>query len=325
MKRGKSFLSRNNFISLVVLSVSFAGAGYYLFCHPDLVVSFEKLSLFSVVSLCLLQVALLLVNGLFLKISAEKFSLQIPFTEWFGLAVVTVMGNYLTPFSGGMLIRATYMKCRYDFQFAKFAALLGANYLVNFWVISLIGILITALSWSTSSVKLIFVFFLGVWGGITLLALLPVAKLSGSRWFLQTLNVMLEGWALMKRDLGLLLQMAFLATANIVLNAFSFWFAYQALGFSISFFAATIISLMAVFSAVIKVTPANLGIYEAMVSFTAPLVGLTVGEGLVTALLLRGATVVPVFILGPCFSFIFTRQMIGVGQVTTIPPEEDGR
>ncbi len=323
MIKGNGLGKRKNIISLAVLVGLFACAGYYLFQHPDLLAAFNNLSFFSVFSLFLLQIVLLLVNGLFLKVSAEKFSLQMTIREWFGLAVVTVMGNYLTPFSGGMLFRATYMKRRHGFQFAKFAALLGANYMVNFWVISLIGVVIAVSGWGTTAVKLILVFFLVVWCLITALAMLPVIKLPGSHWILHALNVMLEGWALMKSDFGLLSRLVVLALANIVLNALSFWLACQALGFTISFFAAALVSLMAVFSVVVKVTPANLGIYEAMVSFTAPLVGLAVGEGLVVALLLRGATVVPVFLLGPCFSYLLTREMISVNPLATAPLDED--
>ena len=302
---------------MVVLVTLFAGIAYYLFCHPGLLAVYGNVSLSEILGLGLVHVLLLLINGLLLKFSAEKFSLQLFPWEWFGLSVVTAMGNYLTPFSGGMLLRATYMKRRHGFQFSKFATILGANYLIYFWVISLVGVGVTAWAWTAASVKVLLIFFLVVWVLISLLAILPVVKLSGSHWFIVCANVMFEGWELMKSDSGLLIRMVLLALANIILNAASFWFACHALGFSVSFMAAAIVSLVAVFSVVIKLTPANLGVYEAMVCFTAPLVGLTVGEGLIAAILLRGVAIVPVFLLGPCFSYMLTREMLSVSVTAT--------
>jgi len=308
---------RRNLFSFVVLVSLLAGIAYYLFCHPDLLAVYSNISLIEILGLMLVHVLLLLINGLLLKFSAQKFSLQLFYWECFGLSVVTAMGNYLTPFSGGMLLRASYMKRRHGFQFAKFVAILGANYLIYFWVISLLGVGVTAWAWTAASVKVLLIFFLVVWVSISLLALLPVVKFPGSHWLIVSANVMFEGWELMKNDSGLLIQMVVLALANIILSVVSFWFACRALGFSVSFLAAAIVSLVAVFSVVVKVTPANLGVYEAMVCFAAPLVGLTVGEGLIAAILLRGVAIVPVFSLGPCFSYMLTREMLSVGTTAT--------
>jgi len=61
------------------------------------------------------------------------------------------------------------------------------------------------------------------------------------------------------------------------------------------------ISLIAVFSLLVNITPANLGVQEAVVSIASGGLGQGVGEGLVVVLLIRAATMLLIFTLGPIF------------------------
>lgn len=230
-------------------------------------------------------------------------------TEWLGLAIVTTMGNYLTPLSGGLLFRATYLKHQHSFSFTKFATFLSANYLINFWVIGVMGVLTIFLINPVETNRLVLLFFLLVVFIISAIFFLPFSKMPGHSRFIKIINTSIDGWLYIKQDRNLLIRLIFYTLINILLNASSFWIASNALGFTISAFSSVMISLIAAFSIVIKLTPANLGIHEAIIGFTSPLVGIGVGEGLMTALVLRGAGMIILFFLGPIFSYILAKKL----------------
>lgn len=230
-------------------------------------------------------------------------------TEWFGLAVVTTMCNYITPFSGGLLFRATYLKRQHAFSFTKFVTLLSANYLISFWVIAVTGLFCFLFLEPDSMSSIVFLFFLGTFIAISCIALIPVKSIPGTSKFIRIINNSLHGWLFIKRDKILLIKLIVYTLANILLNSCAFWVACNSLDYNISLLPSIIISLIASFSVVIKLTPANLGIHEAIIGFTSPLFGIEIGQGLMTALVLRGTGIIVLFILGPLYSYILTKKL----------------
>jgi uncharacterized membrane protein YbhN (UPF0104 family) len=254
---------------------------------------------------------------------AAKFDVALTAKEWFGLSVVTTMGNYITPFSGGMIARAFYLKRRHEFSYTQFATLLASNYLVYFWVIGVIGVLTFLLFgrvvWSYWQ---LFVFFVVVLISISVLILFPAVRLPGQNRIAKTLNTSLAGWELVKNDRVLLAKLVVYTLVNVSLNALGFWVAYDALGSSVPFRSALLIGMLTSFSLLIRITPGNLGIQEALIGLSSGLLGIGAGQGLLVALLVRGATMVPTFTLGPIFSFLLTRKLVMPQEAGPAAPEE---
>ena len=301
--------TKQKILATITLILTVIGIGLYLSNNQSLLLSLKNIPISYILILLVIQVLLLIMNGLFLNAFTLKFNIHLKTTEWLGLAVVTTMINYITPFSGGSLFRATYLKHQHSFSFTKFAALLSANYLINFWTIGVVGALSILFVEPTGTNKMVLVFFLMVVLVISIIVLLPVTKIPGNSKLNKIINSSLEGWLLIKRDKGLLTELIFYTIVNIILNALAFWVACMSLGFTISLFASVIISLIAAFSIVIKITPANLGIHEAIIGFSAALVGMGVGEGLMAALVIRGTGIIVIFLLGTLFSYSLTKQL----------------
>ena len=118
-------------LSILVLVAVICIIGLYLKSNNELLRPILNISLVNALLLIVLTVMLIGMNGLFLKVFAAKFGMGLYFWEWFGLAMITTMGNYLTPFSGGLVARATYLKHRHAFPYAKFLTLITANYLIR--------------------------------------------------------------------------------------------------------------------------------------------------------------------------------------------------
>ncbi|MCB0208380.1 MAG: flippase-like domain-containing protein [Anaerolineae bacterium] len=299
------------FLSLIILLVIFAAIGYYLTVNADLLLSLSHISIGSVFLLIFLRFLFLATNGLFLQAFAAKFEIDLKFVEWFGLSVVTAFGNYITPFSGGLIARATYLKHQHNFPYTQFVALLASNYLVNFWVIGIIGS-VTIITWfndlSRFSWQILFL-FLALTVSISILALVPPFSLPASNKFFRLINTSLTGWSVVKKDKVLLVKLVTYSLINILLNGVSFWVAYQALDFNVSFLKALMVSLMSVFSLLLNVTPGNLGIQEAVIGLSSALLDVGTGEGLVAALIVRATTVIFVFLMGPLFGYLLSHRI----------------
>lgn len=299
-----------NAIPLLVAILILVGISIYLLANPELLDLLLNLSVETAVILILLRILFLALNGVFLKLYAAKLGVKLRVREWIGLPFMTTMGNYLTPLSGGMLARAAYLKSRHALPFTHFATLLAANYLLTFWVASLVGLILSiTLINQTDTMWLLVTFFAVVWVGITGVLLLPIPKLPGNHRLIRMLNQAIEGWMEIKRNGRLIWVLIILTMVSVLLNGFTFWFAYRALNIVVSIQTALLVSLSAVFSVIITVTPGNLGIREAFVSLTSEIIGTGVGEGLLVALLIRASTLVSAFTLGPLFAFILAREL----------------
>lgn len=303
-KRSRQLLSIG-----VLLAISCAIA-WYLKSNPDLLRLLVDISFIQACWLMILRVLFMTMNGLFLKAFAGKFGVRLKAIEWFGLAVVTTMGNYITPFSGGLVVRAAYLKNRHGFPYAQFASLLASNYLVAYWVIGVVGTL--ALLTFGKALRFywqVFVFFVAVVVSISALVLSPSVRLPWKNRVAKVVNTSLEGWGVVKSDWPLLARLVAYTLVNMLLNGVSFWVAYDALGSPVSFRPALLIGLLASFSILTNVTPGNLGIQEAVVSLSSGLLGTGTGQGLLVALLLRAVTLVWVFTLGPVFSYLLAQNL----------------
>jgi len=302
---------RNRLWSSVALLVSLVAIAVFLFIHKEGWREIQRVSLANLVLLLMLQLGSLVVNGIFLKIFAAKFGLVLGFREWFGLSVVTTMGNYLTPFSGGLFARAAYLKRKYAFSYASFVSVMAANYLIVFFNCGLLGVWISALlARRIHSFRLeIPLFFGSVSCTAILLALMPNVKLKTSNRWSRALSKVWEGWNIVRTDFLLLLKLSVLTLVNLVLAAASLFVAYRALELPIDFLSALLIGLFASLSILLRVTPGNLGIQEAVISLTSALLGAGLEEGFLGAMLVRAASLVVVFILGPVFSYLLAQDV----------------
>lgn len=299
-------------LSILVFLAVAGIIGWYLKSNKDFLRPILNISLVNAFWLIVLTVMLIGMNGLFLKAFSAKFGIDLRSREWFGLAAITTMGNYLTPFSGGLIARATYLKHRHAFPYAKFITLITANYLVAFWVVGVVGVLTTTMYWSSDRFFWqIVLFFVSVVMVISGLFMARTAKIPGNNRLAKIINTALGGWDLIKNDRLLLAKLIIYSLINIILNGFLFLVAYNAAGCTVPLTAALLVSLLSAFSLLVKITPGNFGIQEAIISLSSEVVGAGAGIGLLVSLLIRAALLVPAFTLGPIFSFALTRELTG--------------
>jgi uncharacterized membrane protein YbhN (UPF0104 family) len=298
-------------ISLALFFMVAAGIGFYLLHHPELIGHVRGISPWNMILLLLLSVATLAANGLYLRIFARKFDIHLKWKEWFGLAAVTAMGNYLTPFSGGMVARAAYLKNRHDFPYAHFLAMLAANYMIAFAVIGVTGVVIMpTLSGTESFSWPVVFFFLAILSAILLVLFLPSPSIGGRHRFLCLVQQALEGMEFIERDRALLWKLVSLTVFNVVVGASLFFIVFHFMGADISFRIALLIYLLTACTVLINITPGNLGVQEAAASLAAAILGAGADMGLLAALIIRAVAVISAFALGPFFSYLLSKELI---------------
>ena len=310
-------------ISLVVLLGIVSGIGLYLRQHLELFNHIRNMSVWSGLLLFLMSVTMLAANGLFLRIFAKKFNMDLHVKEWFGLAAVTAMGNYLTPLSGGLVARAAYLKRRHDFPYAHFLAMLAANYMIAFAVISVTGIVtLFTLTGTGSHWWTVLLFFLATLSTILLVLFLPSPSIGGRNRLLRLLQQALEGMEFIQRDRELLWKLVALTFFNVVVGAFLFFVAFHSIGTAIPFRIALLIYLLTACTVLINITPGNLGVQEAVTSLAAAILGAGADVGLLAALIVRAVAILAAFILGPIFTYLLSKELAAASGVAQVERKE---
>jgi len=152
-------------ISFIFFLLLLFWIGYYVKTHFQEFRDIRLLSLEDFLILLLFTLMYFGVQGMILKTIVEPFGVRLKFKEWFGIMMVTLMGNFLIPF-GGFGFRAGYLKKVYSFDYTYFGSTLGAVCLIEFLIFTLGGI-----------VSLIFLYFHAKIFNLTLAVLLAVILL----------------------------------------------------------------------------------------------------------------------------------------------------
>jgi uncharacterized membrane protein YbhN (UPF0104 family) len=297
-------------ISFTCFLILAAGIALYLMHHPELFDLTRNITIGSGIQLFILSALTLAVNGLFLRIFTSKFNMQLKTMEWFGLASITSMGNYLTPFSGGLIARAAYLKHRFDFPYGQFLTMLTANYMVTFAAISLIGILVMlTLSGTEHSSWPVILLFVTALLAIFLLSIFPSITRGRRSRLLRLANRATEGLDLIRRDKILIGKLIALTLVNIMIGALIFSVAFRSLGLTIPFRTALLIYLLSSFSVLINITPGNLGVQEVTTSLAAEILGVGADTGLLASLIIRAITILAALTFGPVFSYLLSKEL----------------
>ncbi|MCP5095252.1 MAG: hypothetical protein GY943_06850, partial [Chloroflexi bacterium] len=174
--------AKHRWVTFLVLLVVLSGIGFYLNRNRELFALLTHISWPLLLSMVLLRLLFVALNGYYLKLFARVFGVQLRIREWFGLAFITTMGNYLTPLSGGMVARATYLKVRHSMPYSQFLSLLAASYLMIFWVAGVLGLVA---AWKLEAVaqgsELVLIFFVVMVTAVSILFILPPIQLP-ERW-----------------------------------------------------------------------------------------------------------------------------------------------
>ncbi len=249
-------------------------------------------------------------NGQRVKLFADYYNIKLKFREWFGLAAVTTMGNYLTPFRGGVAARAFYLKKIHNFPYKSFLTTMAASYIMRFLVYSLFGIILSIFTLSYYNIFNIWIFiiFIGLFlFSLFLVLFSPTFSNKENKFFNWIIQVINE-WKPISKDYKLLFKLAIFEFLFVSFMGIRLFFSYKAFNLSVPLMVVLIIAILSTLSIFLALTPAGLGVTELVITLSSTFIGLTAVEGVYVALLDRLSSVIVAFSFGIISSYILMRN-----------------
>jgi uncharacterized protein (TIRG00374 family) len=245
------------------------------------------------------------------KFLLEIFKVNLNYKEWFGLSVCNTMFNYYLPARGGLVVRAYYLKQKYNFPFSHYASLLTATYIIAFFLSGTVGIFSTILykffhGILLKKLLLIFTLLLLCTFVLALLTLL-FAKLRVTLKHERINNIfqlIQQGFDYFFKNWQVVIYFSMLHILFLCVSAARLYVSFYAIGIEVVSLQMLIIVSLVNFTLLLTLTPGNLGIREGVISFCAYLYGIPPDIAILAALIDRAAEVVLTFVLGLTYSRI---------------------
>lgn len=297
---------KNKSISLIILISLIVWAGIYVKSHIDEFGIIFSLSLKYLGILLFLSLLEIFLVGLLTKIITKSFRIDLTSREWFGLSVVTRLGNYLLPFKGGAGLRGIYLRKYHDFPYTYFLTALVATSVIVFFVNSSIGVTGMCLVYAYYKIFNWIVFgALGIFFLLFLAIIIFSPKVPNFRSnFLNQISNAINTWHEIKKSTSVVLKLLSITLLHAFLNILIIFFAFRAFSLNVPLTQTMIIASLSVLSMLIGMTPGSIGINEAVIVFSSRLFQITTAQGLLVATLRRIVMLFWVFTLGPIFSYI---------------------
>lgn len=284
---------------------------YYVSKYKEQFVALRYISPSYLVVIAALVVLFKLTIGLKMKFMLNSFGIALRFREWFGLTCIYSLTNYITPVKAGIIPQALYLKKNRDFRYTQFATYLASFAIFILAINSFLGILFLAYYYIVKGrffFVLFMLFFLTFVTSLIVIYLFPHLERITIRVKWQWFNRIISGLTALKGKRILLLRLFAAQMADIFFSSLRLFFAYRALGLNIDVLGVFIIGLFVSSSAIVSITPANLGIRELSIVFSSALIGRGAASGLMVSLIDRGLGALVTFVLGAAYTYILMRK-----------------
>lgn len=297
-------------LSIIALIGFAVLAVIFLKGHTHELVKIFEVSLNDFFILLALSVFISLYAGFKLKMLMNLYGVNLEFKEWCGLAYINHLGNYITPFRGGASMKAIYLKQKYNFPYTFSASIMGADYIISFLSYGLLGIFLCFIIPISDTYKWAFgiVFTVIFLIGLACLFLLPFVPKTD----IKILKYAVRSVHELKRlytNKSVLLKLVLLDIFGLFIVASRIYYSFKAYDTYIPFSICLIAGSLSTFSLLISITPMGLGIQESISVFIAKILGISALIGAYSGILVRGVSIITVFIIGSIFSYILLKKM----------------
>jgi uncharacterized membrane protein YbhN (UPF0104 family) len=253
--------------------------------------------------------------GLQLRYLVRPFGVRLAPREWFGLSVVTAFYNMLTPFRGGMLAKAAYLHRRHELSLSGFLALTAGVSIVNVCVAGVLGLAGLWLGGHGGQASAALTVFFAVTAAASL-ALMALAPRFGAveNPVLARLARVAHGWRVIRDDGAVLAMTALAGGLHHLLVAVATSLSFALIGVRVDAGSCLVLASLVLLSVFVGITPAGLGVVEAVAVFGGVALGITPAQSLAAALARRLVFSAAALVLGPCFTFTLLRERPATGE-----------
>ncbi len=277
----------------------------------EIIETIRKVSFFDFLILSTLTIITIILNGNKIEILTRYYNLKLKFKEWFGLSAITTMSNYLAPFGLGMSLRGIYLKKKHNFSYKLFLTTLATSYLTSFLLYSLVGILIILyayLKYNFFNLLISLIFIITFIACLAIIIFSPKIRYSKNKYVNHFIWI-INNWNKMKKNWRLLIKLSLNDFFSLLNYSIRIFFIFYILSNKISFTSGILISLLTLFSLIIGLTPASIGVKEALIVYSTTVIGKSINLGILVAAIDRGVSIVYVFILGGIFSYLLLKNL----------------
>lgn len=267
----------------------------------------ESADLLLLVPFAIVHCLTLLPIGLEFKALMEYYSVRLKFQEWFGLSVISNLGNYLAPMRAGFLVKAVYLKKKFGFSYSSFATTFVAAHLASIVVFGLFGLCALGLTAGYPGNGFGFFFLLvtlagaGIWffPAVRIPSALPAIFEKPIRKLAQVQSE----WLGIRRNRPVVSKLVLVNLTTVALTAFRLYAGFRIFGTDIGIGNAMLLAAVYVIISLVPITPSGLGFREAGIVVAAKLVGIAGDAALLVSVLDRVTVILIVFVLGAFFSY----------------------
>ncbi|HLC46917.1 MAG TPA: lysylphosphatidylglycerol synthase transmembrane domain-containing protein [Candidatus Nanoarchaeia archaeon] len=299
-------------ISMALLVFFILWFVYYLNSHSS---DFKQLSLVNsayIFYFIMINFSFYITNGLLIKYFLEPFNIHLNIKEWFGLSILTSFYNTITPFRGGSIARASYLKKKHGFSYASFLSTLIGIYVINVMIASLLGIISMVLLYLKFDMfnYLILFIFIGLFISTLIIVIISPNLSNTQNKVFNVLIRVINGWHLIRKNNKLVLTVSTIMVAQLMLGVLGTILVYGLFDAHIGLIKSMFLVSVSYLGNFISITPGALGISEAVQVFSALIVGITPSQSLAAALTGRAISLVLLIITGPLFSYLLFKRKI---------------
>ena len=242
------------------------------------------------------DIVLVAANGLFTKFILRPFGKFISLLESFYVSLISSVGNFFAPVGAGFGFRAIYLKKRHGLPYGQYISTLSGNYIVVFLVNSFFGLvalyLLRARANHPYDVLLVAFAITFIFSVVLSIVKIPHLKSTfGGKYlsrFINNLHTVTDGWNHIIAHRRLILQLVSLTTFNFFVSVLVTFSIIKSLHLGVGLPALFLFAALNSMSTFINITPANLGIKEAIYLFSGSVLGFSTSQILSIALIDRG-------------------------------------
>ncbi|MEX0881685.1 MAG: lysylphosphatidylglycerol synthase transmembrane domain-containing protein [Candidatus Saccharimonadales bacterium] len=244
-------------------------------------------------------------NGLFTKFILEPFNKFISVSESLYVSVISSIGNFFAPAGTGFGIRALYLKKKHGLPYSEFISTLSGNYVIVLLINSFMGLVALYFlrdQYSAQYLVLTIVFSLMFVVSLALsLIRFPLSEedrvAKSKSWLVKSFFRVIYGWSKIVSNKWLILRLISLVSANFLLATFMYWAIIESVHLSIGIPELLLFTVLGSLTIFINITPANLGVKEAIYLFSSSVLGFSVSDILLIAIVDRGVQFTVLFTL----------------------------
>jgi uncharacterized membrane protein YbhN (UPF0104 family) len=274
-------------LSGVIVALALVAA--YLRTEPTALDRLRDTSARAVLSATIALFLVMIANGLILRDLVMHFRVSLPVRSWLGITLIGSLLNLVSPIKGSAAARAFFLKRYHDVSYSSFACVLAVSLLFSLSMSGAVAALaIVSLGVPGGEAgRVALLASLGVAASLPLGLLVAPAFSSFGKYSPDFLMRVAEGWRSIRNDGQLLLRLGAWNTAASLMHAFAFVMAFRIAGVDAHWLVPVASSAFARIGALIAITPAGLGIFEAFGAISASIVGADAAAALLGVIIVR--------------------------------------